>query len=252
MTVSLLPPVGQFLGAAAPANYIGLAADTKPAGAPVGSTYLAVDTGAMSIYDGTAWQAGAGGARASLYGKNATAGDTALVSSPAGALNAFVTATVGGADADSNTLAYPKSSADQINKLGIASHLSNGVTWDRQRNNMEVTVLASAARTTLQDSADLVNYNARGVVICVDITVYTAGNLTITVQEKSTLSGKYNTILTSAALAAAATTFLTIYPGVTVAANVAVSAPLTRIFKVHVAVGDATSITYSIDANFIL
>jgi hypothetical protein len=189
---------------------------------------------------------------AGLYGKNAAPGDTALATSTGGALGVFATGTAGAIDADGNTLARMKGSADQTNALEVALTVFNNNGWDRQRNNHEITALVSAARTAATDTADLTNYNSRGIVIAVDITAWAAGSLTITVQEKSTLSGIYNTILTSAALGAVGTTFLTIYPGVTVAANVAVSAPLPRIFKVHVAVGGAQSITYSIDCNFIL
>lgn len=117
-----------------------------------------------------------------------------------------------------------------------------------ERVNRTISILGSAARTTLQTGTDQVNDNYSGVEVVVDITGYTAGGLTITIQGKDEVSGKYFTLLTSAVLAAAATTRLVVYPGVTVAANLAVSTPLSRIFRVNVAVSDATSITYSIGA----
>lgn len=36
-------------------NYLGVAADVKPSGAPAGSTFVETDTGARFVYDGSAW-----------------------------------------------------------------------------------------------------------------------------------------------------------------------------------------------------
>jgi hypothetical protein len=38
----------------------------------------------------------------------------------------------------------------------------NNSTWDRHRNNVEVTVFASAARTATVASSEIINYNGRG------------------------------------------------------------------------------------------
>lgn len=155
------------------------------------------------------------------------------------------------ADEQSNTMLFIRDTSNNGRVFGIAEWIFNGATWDRHRSNHEVTVLASAARTALINSADLTNYNHAGVVVTVDITAYTAGSLTIALKYKDTLSGKYVALLTSAALAAAATTSLTVYPSIAAVANVAVSMALPRVWRVEVAVGDATSITYSISANYI-
>ena len=128
-----------------------------------------------------------------------------------------------------------------------------GATYDRARNNHEATVLASAARTTATNSSDLTNYNAAGANVCIDVTAITdTPSLTVTIKGKCTLSGKYYTILTSAAIASVSTTVLTVYPGAAVAANLSASAPLPRVWRVEVAVADADSATYSISANYIL
>lgn len=131
-------------------------------------------------------------------------------------------------------------------------HNFNGTTWDRQRNNTGETVLASAARTTAFDGPDMVNYNARGLHLVIDITTFTAGSITITIQGKDPVSGKYYNILTSAALAAVATTVLRVYPNATIAANLSINDVLPRVWRVTVAVADATSFTYSIGANLVL
>lgn len=54
MTVALLTVIKRFLG---------LAADTKPAAPPAGSTYYETDTGLSYVYDGAAWQLGPEGAQ---------------------------------------------------------------------------------------------------------------------------------------------------------------------------------------------
>ena len=121
-----------------------------------------------------------------------------------------------------------------------------GAAWNRERNNHELTLLASAARTTTQTSADLVSYNATTLQVVIDITAFTAGSLTITVDMKDTASGKYINMLTSAALAAAATTRLRIGPDVAAVANLSAVDYLPRVFRIVATVGSADSITYSI------
>lgn len=191
-------------------------------------------------------------AKASVYGKASAAGDTAVLLSAAGRVQV-----VGGAQVADGVVANPAgffSNDDQGRSLAASQYLFNpGASGanDRARANGELILLASAARTALINSSDQVNYNARGVIVTVDITAYTSGTLTCTIKYKDSLSGKYITQLASAALAAAATTQLTVYPGVTVAANGAVSQPLPRVWRVEMTVGDATSITYSVSANLI-
>lgn len=130
--------------------------------------------------------------------------------------------------------------------------LFNGTTWDRQRGNHEATVLASAARTTTTNSADLVNHNACGVIVTIDVTAVTATpSVTFAIQYKDTLSGQYKQILISAAISTVSTTTLVVYPGVTAAANLAASHPLPRVWRVVATHGDADSITYSVSANYV-
>lgn len=134
----------------------------------------------------------------------------------------------------------------------VYSLLFSGASWNRQRNNYEVTVLASAARTIAINSADLVNYNARGVIVVINVTAITATPiLTVTITGKDTLSGKYVTILASAAISTVSVNTLIVYPGIAAAANSKADQPLPRVWRVEVAVADADSATYSIGANYI-
>jgi hypothetical protein len=141
--------------------------------------------------------------------------------------------------------------------LANGPFLYNGSGWDKQRANVDnVTILASAARTTTTTSADFTNNNARGVLIAIDTTVLpgSAVSNVVTVNGKDPVSGKYNptSIITSTTIVGISTVFLYIYPGITTSANVAVSMVLPRTFQVKVTAGNSNSCTYSIGASFIL
>lgn len=136
--------------------------------------------------------------------------------------------------------------------FGAINEAFNGTTWDRVRGNVDATLLASAARTVATNSSDQTNYNGRGLDVVIDITAWTAGSITVTIQGKDALSGKYYTILASAALAAVGTTVLRVHPGLTAAANTVANYALPRTWRVSVAVGTADSITYSIGASVVV
>lgn len=142
-----------------------------------------------------------------------------------------------------------------VSGLYVAARLTqfNGTGWDRRRGNYEETVLASAARTATLQSADLTNYNARGVVVVIDVTASSATpSVVFTIQGKSSLGSDYYTILASAAVTGVGQTVLRVYPGITAAANLSVSDVLPRIWRVDATHSDADSITYSVSANYIV
>ncbi len=139
--------------------------------------------------------------------------------------------------------------------LDIAAYglLFNGTNWSRARGNTDITVLASAARTATASSADQTNYNGRGAHIVINVTAVTSTpSVVFTVEGKDALSSAYYTILTSAAITGTGTTALTVYPGATAAANVAVSQILPRTWRVTATHGDADSITFSVGASVII
>lgn len=137
--------------------------------------------------------------------------------------------------------------------LAIAPVLSNGATADLQRSNVNGTALASAARTASVNSADLINHNGRGLHLVIDVTAITgAPSITVTIQGKDALSGKYYTILAGAAITAVGTTILRVYPGLLAAANLVANDVLPRSFRVSVVNANADSITYSVGSSTIL
>jgi len=129
----------------------------------------------------------------------------------------------------------------------------NNATWDRQRGNTAETVLASDARTITTASADLTNYNQRGVHVAVNVTVAGTSTLTVTLQGKDPVSGAYYDILIGTAIAAATgLVILKLYPGIGTLAGAAASDILPRTWRVNCAKGDASSWTYSVGANLVM
>lgn len=113
-------------------------------------------------------------------------------------------------------------------------------------------IFASAARTATVASADITNRGGRGAVIVIDVTAAAdTPSVVFTVQGKDDLSGKYYTMLASAAITATGTTVLRIFPGMTAAANVAANDVLPRTWRVNAVHADADSITYSVGASII-
>ncbi len=102
-----------------------------------------------------------------------------------------------------------------------------------------VSLSAAGAGTT--NSADQTNIAGNGAKCVVDITV--AGGtptLTVTIQGKDTASGKYYTILTSAALASVSTTVLTVFPAAPVTANVSANDEIPHVWRLSAVVGGTT------------
>lgn len=130
--------------------------------------------------------------------------------------------------------------------------LHDATGWDSWRNNGNLTLLASAARTTTVSSSDQTNYNGRGVHVVVDVTSAGTGSITATIEAKDVLSGKYYTLLAGAAVTTNSTNVYKVYPGITATANVSASDILTRTWRVTITHNNANSITYSCGASVIL
>lgn len=118
--------------------------------------------------------------------------------------------------------------------------------------NQDVTVLASAARTATIDSADQSNTKGKGLHVVIDVTaIVTAPSITVKIQGKDALSGKYYDILVSAAISTVSTTILKVYPALTAAANSIANDILPKSWRVRVEHANADSITYSVGASVI-
>ena len=110
----------------------------------------------------------------------------------------------------------------------------------------------TAAGASTVHSADQTNFLGTGLNCVVDITVATSTSLVLTIQGKDTASGKYYAILTSAALSSVATTLLSVFPGLTVAANTVVSAILPKTWRVTAAItGASSALTGTVSASVV-
>lgn len=133
-----------------------------------------------------------------------------------------------------------------------------------------VTLLASGARTASANSGDQVNNYAVGIQAVIDITALNlpttttaapgtttttpappSWSLTLKIEGKDPTSGKYYTILSSAALSTTGTTVLTVYPGIAAASNVSASSVLPRVWRATVTASTTDSLTYSVGAHLL-
>jgi hypothetical protein len=107
-------------------------------------------------------------------------------------------------------------------------------------HDIEIQRAANVAAATYA-SKDLSNPSHRGVKLVVDITAG-PGNVTVYIEGKDPVSGKYFTLLASAALANGSTTVLTVHPEAVAAANLAAKDILPATWRVRavVAGGNAT------------
>ena len=159
-------------------------------------------------------------------------------------------------DGSTNNTAFLVDQFGGSGSLATYLHLFNGTTWDRHRNNEEITVLASAARTAQADSADLTNFNSKGILLTVNVSVDPGtASITPNIQSKDPVSGNYSIIWTAAAaLVGTGTTTYLIYPGVIAAdfdGTEAVSIALPRTWRFRMTVADAESMTYSVGASYL-
>jgi len=194
----------------------------------------------------------------SMYGKSSVAGDKPVLANPSGYLGIFPgTGTAGGDGKTDYGYLLWRDVLDQNRNLSATQYLFNGTTWDRERNNEEITLLASAARTASLFSPDQENYNARGVMISVDVTaIVDTPAITLYVRAiDPTIGGDSNIVIFGAITTVSRNRFL-VYPGAveTIAESTlqVQGIALPRKWRIYMSHNDADSITYSVGASYIL
>jgi hypothetical protein len=125
----------------------------------------------------------------------------------------------------------------------------NGVVAGNQDN---IVVLASAARTTTQTQSDQTNTNCKGIIVVLDMTNVGTGSVTLEIDAKDPVSGKYYAILTGAAVTTNSTNIYRVYPGLTAVANATASDVLPKTWRIKVTANNANSATYSVGAMLIV
>jgi len=153
---------------------------------------------------------------------------------------------VGGAGADN-----VNNNAMYVAGLG---YTYNGSAWDRFRGNVASILLGPAARTASTASANQTNYNAKGVMVFLNVTAASGtGGLILRFTAFDPQSGGF--LLMNVAPTAVTATGLyvyTYYPGITAGGTQATSGALPRTWGVTVTHSDASSYTYSVAASLIM
>lgn len=166
---------------------------------------------------------------------------------------------------------YREVKVDADGKLDVASAITigdvnnkayNGATWDNWRNNTEVELLASAARTSNTQTATQTNYNARGVMLFLNLTVApaTADYIYLLLVARSSTTGILRIICNGDHLlgsGGAQKYLMAAYPGVTNAGAGSEIGKvndicLPRTWHAMVVHSSAESFTYSLSASPII
>ncbi len=131
--------------------------------------------------------------------------------------------------------------------VGIAAEaqlLFNGSTWDRQRNNFNQVVDASAARTTTVAGTTVTNYNAKTLLIHFKVSAITGTTPTITPKLQWSPDGGTIWLDVPGAVFPTISTVsdnvMQVGLDVVAAANAAVNFPLPRTLRMYYTIGGTT------------
>jgi len=99
--------------------------------------------------------------------------------------------------------------------LRVYPFLFNGTGWDRARNNVYATAIASGTYNATQTSPALATYNARRLIVWCKITsVPGTDTVDFQIQLREPVTGSVKTIASTGAQSALATLLLAVGPGV--------------------------------------
>jgi len=137
------------------------------------------------------------------------------------------------------------------------SILFNGTSFDRQRNNQNIVLFASALRDPpgqQYESPIVTNYNARGAHIIVNGLALDVVNdqLTMIVEGLEPADGNWYNILVSPLMSVANLYVFKIYPGFNPVVGFVANDLLPRNWRVTMRHNLNTSMTYSVSASLIL
>ena len=188
----------------------------------------------------------------SLYGKASAAGDVAWGMSPAGMGGIIFPGSRTPADGLTDGWAATRDIADANKLLPVVQLTTNGLgRADRVYNNVEATLLASAARTATANSADQTNYNGAVLSIFCDVSSITdTPSITLSVDWKDSISGDYEPIWTATTAITATGEYVYLLgmggSGSAGDYDEAVNIRIPRTWRLTVTHADADSITYSV------
>lgn len=119
-----------------------------------------------------------------------------------------------------------------------------------------VGIFPSKAYTTTHSSPDISSNiefnNIQGLVVVIDCTAIDASpSVVFTIEGKDPTSGKYYSILASAAIVGTGTTVLRVHPELTAAANTVAKDMVPAVWRITATHADSDSITYSVGASMV-
>jgi hypothetical protein len=137
---------------------------------------------------------------------------------------------------------------------GSTQLLWNDYSFDRQAPNKDTnaTLITAVGATTSQTGTDQININGKGVKVVLDMTNVGTGSVTLTIQGKDVVSGKYYTLLAGAAVITNSTNVYELYPGLTAVASVSANTTLPRTWRVITTANLANATTYTVGASIIV
>lgn len=130
--------------------------------------------------------------------------------------------------------------------LAVENQGFNNVNYDRFRNNTDTSLTTQTGATTTFTSADQTNFNGGHIVVVLDMTVIGTGSVTLEIDNKDVISGKYYSILTGAAVVGNSTNVYSAGPALPATANVSANAILSRTFRIKVTANNANATTYTV------
>lgn len=146
------------------------------------------------------------------------------------------------------------SDADSLPALRVMGrnrlYNNNDDQWQRQKSQGTETIAASAARTATTIFGNFLNTNWTAAHYIVNVTVIPADDITVFIEARDVVSLVWYPILESLAIAATGTTVLKVGQGFTPVPNLTANDMLPYITRVRVVHSGASSITYSIGANY--
>lgn len=150
---------------------------------------------------------------------------------------------------------FEQAPGSAIPTKAVLMGISDGTNIQAMKGNTEDTLMASAARTATTSSPNQVNYNARGVIVVMNITaVPGVDTVTLAIQGIDPASGNVYVISSDAAIGETGLRQVLVYPGA--GAEVSMEkispVPLPRTWRVAVTHSGSGSFTYSIGYQLIL
>lgn len=123
------------------------------------------------------------------------------------------------------------------------------------KGNFNKSLLAISSvgnRTTTVTSSTFTNIYHTGAHISADVTVVPGTDtVTFSLEAKDAVSGKYYTVVSSAALVATGLVVLKVYPGITAVADISVSDFLPLYYRIRVVHSGNGGFTYSVGLSLI-